>query len=346
MNNGSHSVQTPIRVALLLGGDSSERAISVKTGGAMRDALNVARFEVSVFDVASSPSPNVVMGAQAVSWRDLSSVLRHESFDVILSGLHGGWGEDGTLQALLEIVDLPYVGTPPRGSMIAMDKQLCKSLMRENGLTVPRGVVISSDNALPPFDGACVIKPNEGGSSVGITILQNARDRESWQNALRNALRDGGAALVEEQIEGVEITAPVMGEGELARALPLIEVVPQSDGGFYDFEAKYASGGSQHLIPPRLGEDVQKRIQNDALRAHRVLGCRGVSRCDFLVQADGTPVFLEINTLPGMTETSLVPDSARFAGIGFPQLIQGLVESALSSLSSTRLTVESVGENR
>ena len=327
---------SPICVALLLGGDSSERAISVKTGQAMRAALNELSFDVTTFDVASIAPGESVPDTTFVAWSDLASSLCAGKFDVVLPALHGGWGEDGTLQALLEIAALPYVGTPPRGSMIAMDKQLCKLLMREEGLVAPRGVLIEDENASPPFEGACVVKPNNGGSSVGVSILKNTSDREQWRAALHHALSDGGAALVEELIEGVEITAPVIGEGEQARALPLIEVVPQSAGGFYDFEAKYATGGSQHLIPPRLGETVQKQISEHALKAHRVLGCRGVSRSDFIVTTDGTTYFLEINTLPGMTETSLVPDAARAAGIAFPQLVQMLIESALSNASSTR----------
>ncbi len=342
MNNGSHSTQNPVRVALLLGGDSSERAISIKTGNAMRDALDDARFHVETFDVASFQSEKVD-GATFVSWRDLTTILI--DFDVVLSGLHGGWGEDGTLQSLLEIVGVPYVGSGQRASTIAMDKQLCKTFLREFGLTVPRGVVVIDEDAARPFSGSCVVKPNDGGSSVGVTILGENSDENAWRQALRDGLREG-AILVEEAVVGTEVTCPVWGEGDLARALPVIEIVPQSDGNFYDFAAKYALGGSQHLIPPRLSESVQQRVQNDALKAHRALGCRGVSRSDFLVKSDGTPVFLEINTLPGMTETSLVPDAARAAGITFPQLIQSLVDDALRSISSTRLASQEAGENR
>ncbi|HVF85507.1 MAG TPA: D-alanine--D-alanine ligase [Abditibacteriaceae bacterium] len=336
LNNGS----SPIRVALLLGGDSSERAISIKTGQAMRAALNGLHFHVTTFDVGKIAPLESVPETTFLSWSDLAATLRAGNFDVVLPALHGGWGEDGTLQALLETAALPYVGTPPRGSTIAMDKQLCKLLMREEGLIVPRGVTIEDEKAAPPFDGACVVKPNNGGSSVGVTILKDTPDVNMWRAALQSALSDGGAALVEETIEGIEITAPVVGEGESARSLPLIEVVPQSAGGFYDFEAKYATGGSQHLIPPRLSGEIQKQISEHALQAHRALGCRGVSRSDFIVTRDGTPYFLEINTLPGMTETSLVPDAARAAGISFPQLIQMLIESALSQESSTRLQLK------
>lgn len=333
----------PLRVALLLGGDSSERAISIKTGQAMRAALNELNFDVTTFDVGKVAPTESVPDTTFVAWSDLAATLRANGFDVVLPALHGGWGEDGTLQALLEIADLPYVGTAGRGSMIAMDKQLCKLLMREHGLVAPQGFLIEDENAAPPLKGACVVKPNYGGSSVGVSVLQNTSDAEMWRAALKSALSDGGAALVEETIEGIEITAPIVGEGAEARSLPLIEVVPQSAGGFYDFEAKYASGGSQHLIPPRLSETVQNQISEHALQAHRALGCRGVSRSDFIVTTDGTAYFLEINTLPGMTGTSLVPDAARAAGISFPQLIQMLVESALSLKSSTRFQPKIAG---
>lgn len=304
----------------------------------MRDTLaQNAKFHVTAFDVSSADSLSAhdtesIEKTRPLAWSDLATMLRDGArFDVVLPALHGGWGEDGTLQALLEIAGLPYVGTPSHGSMIAMDKHLCKLLLSESGLKMPRGALVRDEKATPIFDGACVVKPNNGGSSVGVTLLDDAQNSEKWRAALRSALSDGGAALAEETICGVEVSAPVMGAGENARALPIIEIVPQSDGGFYDFQAKYATGGSQHLIPPRLSQSVQDEIGRCALAAHRTLGCRGVSRSDFIVTSDGTPYFLEINTLPGMTATSLVPDSARAAGIEFPQLLQTLLEEALAA---------------
>jgi D-alanine-D-alanine ligase len=298
----------------------------------MRDALDASRYEVSVFDVASQSHEEKVEGATPLAWSSLASELARGDFDVVLTALHGGWGEDGTLQALLETVDVPYVGTPPRGSTIAMDKQLCKLLLREMGFHVPRGVLLETDQVgedVASWNGACVVKPNGGGSSVGVTILPDTKDREALRVAVQAALADGSAALVEETVVGVEVTAPVVGTGTKARALPVVEVVPQKGGGFFDFEAKYSDGGAQHLIPPRLSEDVQKLVSEYSLRAHRALGCRGVSRSDFIVTDDGTPYFLEINTLPGMTATSLVPDAARAEGIEFPQLLDTLIADAL-----------------
>jgi len=334
-----------IRVALLIGGDSSERAVSFASGKAMAAALPLDRFAVTAFDVASEATralahteTNVLsVACHPLAWDQLATTLRVGDFDVALPALHGGWGEDGTLQSLLEVAGIPYVGSPQRASMIAMDKQVCKAVMRDLGLPVPAGRVIEALEAAPegeqdgPVGAPCVVKPNAGGSSVAVTIIRDMAGGTSaaLREAVNAALRDGSGALVEELIEGVEVTAAVLGEGNAARVLPLIEIVPQSAGGFYDYEAKYTPGGSQHLTPPRLPAEVQGRIAEYALRAHRALGCRGVARSDYIVSADGTPYFLEINTLPGMTEMSLVPDAARAAGLSFAQLLETLILEAL-----------------
>lgn len=339
-----------INVALLLGGDSSEREISLKSARALHGALSPERFAVRLYDVSLVRSNSTVLpldesrvaaeeasdlrawwqnaeNTQSVAWDELTAQLKADGTAVVLSSLHGGWGEDGTVQTLLEVVGIPFAGSPARASMIAMDKRLCKALVRESGVRSPRGIVVSSPDA-PLFDGPCVVKPNGGGSSVGVSILRDFNDAQ-WRAAITGALSDGSDALVEELIEGTEVTAAVMGEGATARALPVVEVVPQQDAAFYDFRAKYSAGGSVHICPARLDEATMQRIQADALKVYRALGCRGVARSDFLVTQDGTPYFLEINTLPGMTQTSLVPDAARAAGISFQTLVENLVSSAL-----------------
>jgi D-alanine--D-alanine ligase len=182
----------------------------------------------------------------------LATELKPEHFDVVLSGLHGGWGEDGTIQALLEVAGVPYVGSPQRSSVIAIDKQLCKLVMRDAGLNVARGAFVGDFTEQPPFLGPIAVKPNAGGSSVGVTLFRQSPNAAQWQTALCAALADGSGALVEELIEGIEVNAGVLGEGDAARSLPLIEIVPHSASGFYDYEAKYAVGGSEHFIPPRL----------------------------------------------------------------------------------------------
>ena len=345
----------PLLLALLLGGDSTEREISFKTAVAMYEALNKARYEIHLFDVTARDAPpasaalNETLlsfseysqlenwwrelaqngGARRVSWAQLGGAL--SGFAVALPALHGSWGEDGTLQALLQIAGVPCAGSSQSACVVAMDKQLCKIVAREAGVNVPRGVRIHKVDASlqMPFSGACVVKPNGGGSSVGVTITPDASDEIALRNAVAAALQDGGDALIEELIVGCEVTAAVVGEGEAARALPLIEIVPQDSGEFYDYAAKYAAGGSRHLIPPRLSQAAQDAVLEAALRVHRALGCRGVTRSDFLVDENDTPYFLEINTLPGMTKTSLVPDAARAAGLDFDELVETLVSDAL-----------------
>ena len=337
-----------INVALLCGGDSSEREISLKSARALHGALHPDHFAVRLYDVSSRAGNSTVLaldesrldareasevrawwrdaGGTGVSWSELTARLHAEQSHVALCWLHGGWGEDGTVQTLLEVAGLRFVGSPTRASIIAMDKRLCKLLARDCGLTVARGALVESADAEPPFAGPCVVKPNGGGSSVGVSILRDYNN-EQFSAAVNAARADGSDALVEEFIEGVEVTAAVLQNADGIRALPIVEVVPNAE--FYDFKAKYAAGGSEHICPARLAPEATARVQRDAVAIFEALGCRGVARADFLVTAEGIPYFLEINTLPGMTQTSLVPDAARAAGISFEKLVQQLVVDAL-----------------
>lgn len=329
------------RVALLVGGDSSERAVSFESGRAMANALAEEKYALTAFDIANPSTreqiPGTIHACVPVEWNQLTTMLSGGGFDVVLPALHGGWGEDGTLQSLLDVAGIPYVGSGARASVIGIDKQVCKAVMRDWGVASPRGCIVQTieecDFVLQEIDGPFVVKPNAGGSSVGTTLLRE-RKRDGFADDLRNAVQmaledNSGGALVEELIEGVEITAAVLGQGSSAQVLPLLEIVPQRGGGFFDYEAKYTQGGAQHIIPPRLPEAVIATISDWALRTHRALECRGVSRSDFIVTSEGKPHFLEINTLPGMTEMSLVPDCARAAGINFENLLQFLIEQAL-----------------
>ncbi len=336
-----------LKVALLTGGDSSERAVCFATASSVANALDSSRFDVTIFDVSQPQTRaadpyggdralgtrprHVIVG---VDWNTLVTQLYMTGFDVVFPALHGGRGEDGTLQALLEIAGVPYVGSGTHACAIAIDKQVCKSFMSGYGIAVPHGRIFWSweqwqREGDEMRDRPCVVKPNAGGSSVATAIFAQAPEEDAMKNALQAAFDDGSGALVEELIEGTEVTCAVLGAGESARALPSIEIVPKDDSSFYDYAAKYQSGGSQHLIPPRLDGQVLAEIEKCALRAFRALKCRGVARSDYIVRADGTPVFLEINTLPGMTSTSLVPDAARAAGIEFSQLLEQLIQSAL-----------------
>lgn len=329
------------RVAVLLGGDSPEREVSFRSGIAMAEALAPARYDVTLFEVAQpyTPAPHQNHShCTRVTWKELATVLSKASFDVVLPALHGGWGEDGTLQGILEVIGIPYVGSPLSASALAIDKQVCKAYLSQQGVAVPRGFLVRSFEELHEqeqrnawiYETPIIVKPNRGGSSVAVAILKEPT-RQNVHAAIEAAFADDAAALIEELIEGVEITCATLGEGENTRALPQIEIVPQSTSTFYDYNAKYLPGGSEHLIPPRISQETSTLAKAAALKAHRALGCRGVARSDFMINQKGIPYFLELNTIPGMTATSLVPDSARAAGISFESLIEILVEEALAT---------------
>lgn len=325
-----------------MGGDSSERSVSFSSGRAVADALADAGYGVTCFDVSNQGYRGDISRADAMgrrprhaifplAWDHLVTALYTNGFNAIFPVLHGGRGEDGTLQTLLEVGGLPYVGSGARACAIAIDKPLAKAYLREMGIQSPRGQFVSHIEDLDDsIQIPCAVKPAGGGSSVGTSILKTGAP-DDLRGAVARALPDGSGALVEELIEGTEVTCAVMGEGDAATALPVIEIVPQKGGGFYDFEAKYSAGGSQHLIPPRLSEEIQTQIKEQSLKVHRVLGCRGVTRCDWICNDAGL-WFLEINTTPGMTETSLVPDAARAAGIEFSQLVAGLIKNVARSV--------------
>lgn len=331
-----------ISVAVLMGGDSSERSVSFSSGRAVADALQSAGFAVSCFDVSSQGYRGDASRADAMGrkprhaifpleWDHLVTALQTNGFDCVFPTLHGGRGEDGTLQTLLQVAGLAYVGSPARSCAIAIDKPLAKAYLRSDfDVVSPRGVFLTAveelDEAKITFP--CVVKPAGGGSSVGVSILHE-KNEEALRRALVASLSDGSGALIEEFVDGIELTCAVVGEGETARALPVIEIVPQKGGGFYDFEAKYAAGGSEHLVPANIEDAARDRVQELALRVHRALGCRGVARSDFLLdKTSGEVYFLECNTSPGMTETSLVPDAARAAGLSFSELLEELIDTA------------------
>lgn len=333
----SHS---KISVAVLLGGDSSERSVSLSSGRAVAEALDSQKFDVTCFDVTDTISIESLARPSAMghrprhplfplAWKDTIVALHTNGFQLVFPVLHGGRGEDGTLQHLLEVAELKFVGSPARACTVAIDKPLAKAFLSTFGIPSPRGWFVNSLSELKSHDITfpCVVKPAGGGSSVGVSILQTS---EGLEEAVSQALQDGTGALIEEWIPGVEVTCAVIGEGDSARSLPSIEIVPKLGDGFYDFEAKYARGGSDHLIPPRISDGLQVEVAGMALRAHRLLGCRGVTRSDFLVSDERGAIYLETNTSPGMTDTSLVPDAARAAGLSFEELVEGLAMDALN----------------
>lgn len=298
-------------VAVLMGGWSAEREISLRSGQACADAAERAGFRVSRLDVT----------------REVAASLRALKPDVALNVLHGRPGEDGTLQGLLEILGIPYSHSGVLASALAMQKDIAKTVLKAAGVPVPGGVVASrveaaSRHLLPP---PYVIKPVAEGSSVGVFIVREDH-KHPPQELTRADWTFGDRVLVEPYIPGKELTCAVMGD----KALGVIEIVPTVK--FYDYQAKYAPGGSKHLLPAPISKEIYEECRRLSLAAHRALGCRGVSRTDFryddsLAGSKGLAC-LEVNTQPGMTEMSLVPELAQHASIGFEDLVRWMIEDA------------------
>jgi D-alanine-D-alanine ligase len=293
------------RVGVLLGGMSAERPISLKTGHAVAEALGRLGWSVVEIDVG----------------RDLPARLVAEGIEVAWIALHGRFGEDGCVQGLLEVMGIPYTGSGVRASAVAMDKIATKrALAAVPGVVQARDVVWHPGQPIPSdLQFPVVVKPANAGSTIGITKVDHP---EALGAALEMAGAMDPAVLIEEFVVGDEITAPILFDAPL----PIVRIVP--DSGFFDFEAKYTKGKTRYEVPATIAPDVAARAQAASLAAHRALGCRGLTRSDFIVRPDGTPVFLEINTLPGMTATSLSPMAAGQLGISFEALCERILLEA------------------
>ena len=246
----------------------------------------------------------------------------NERIDVAFLALHGPWGEDGRLQGVLDLLGIPYTGSGVLASALAMDKAMAKTVLAANGLDVPEGEIITSPGDRPSIAPPSVVKPVENGSSFGMTMVDDA---DTYPAAIAEALRYDRRALVEERIGGRELTVGVIGLDDL-QALPVIEIVPKR--AFFDYQAKYDASASDELCPAPIPDEVAHRAQDFALRAHRALGCRAISRTDLMWDGDRMAV-LEVNTMPGMTPNSLVPKAAAVAGISYGELVDRLIGWAL-----------------
>jgi D-alanine--D-alanine ligase len=297
------------KVAVVYGGDSAEREVSFHSGRAVHAALERRGYESRLLDVTE-----ILLGNG-----DLSPFVGPNRPDAVFLAVHGTNAEDGAIQGLFELLHIPYTGSDIQASALAMDKALTKQVLEAEGLPVPRGIVVDRDDAEVGMELPLVVKPNAQGSTVGLTFVERA---EQLRPALKKALSYDREALVEEWLQGMEISVPVLGD----RALPPVEIAPAT--GRYDFAAKYIPGATEEIVPARLPEEVLERAKEHALRAHRALGCRGATRTDMIVRGD-QPVVLEVNTLPGLTSTSLLPNSARADGIAFEDLVEWMVREAL-----------------
>jgi D-alanine-D-alanine ligase len=322
MNDMDTTADKPLRVTVLCGGTSGEREISLRSGANVANALRDAGFEVDMLDPADD---------------DWITALAINLPDVVFPMLHGRGGEDGTVQGLCELLGVPYVGSGVLASSTALDKGRTKQIYASLGLLTPSCCVIRKGNPYSCVEliqnlGSClVVKPAIEGSSLGLTIVHSTTPEE-LQAAIDKAFALDDQVIVEQYISGTEVTVPVLGNAQ-PRALPTIEIVPAEGHEFYDFDAKYAPGGSSHIIPSRLGDSLNAELMQVAEHVHAMLGCRGFSRTDFIVTIDGDSkmrsFLIETNTIPGMTDTSLVPDAARHIGIEMPELVTMLVNYAL-----------------
>ncbi len=301
-----------LHVAVLMGGLSAEREISLRSGAACAQALESEGYRVSRVDVG----------------HDVAIRLAELKPDVAFNALHGKFGEDGCVQGVLEFLRIPYTHSGVLASSVAMKKDVAKVVMAAAGVPVPKGRVVDRREAAkahvlePPY----VLKPVSEGSSFGVFIV-TANDPAPPAELSSTSWTHGDLMLAEQFIAGRELTCAVMGD----RSLDVIEILA-ADGGWYDYNAKYAKGGSKHVLPANLKPNIYQDIQQLALEAHRALGCRGVSRADFRYDdrpgGTGELIVLEVNTQPGMTETSLVPEMAAYAGYSFGELVTWMVQDA------------------
>lgn len=298
-------------VAVLMGGWSNERPVSLASGGECAAALRRAGYRVTEVDVG----------------RDIAHVLEQLKPDVAFNALHGPFGESGMIQGFLELIELPYTHSGVLASALAMDKHQAKVMLKAAGIPVTDHVImnraeVARAHAMPP---PYVVKPIADGSSFGVFIVKEDQSHPP-QEILREDWNSGEEVMVERYIPGRELTCAVMGDV----ALGVTEII--TDLAFYNYEAKYAKGGSVHIVPAQISPKIYDKVQKMSLKAHAAFGCRGVTRTDFRYNdragEDGELVCLEINTQPGMTETSLVPEQAAAAGHSFEDLVAWMVEDA------------------
>jgi len=309
------------RVGVLMGGPSSEREISIKSGKAVCKALWAKKIDCVPVELEPGSNTNGYK-------KSVSTLISRMKIDVAFIALHGEFGEDGTLQELLEGMNMPYTGSTSCASKIAMNKITAKEVLKANNIPVAGHEILSRDafnkgsginlyfKLLGP---SLVVKPSNGGSSIGLNI---ANSEEDLRAAIEDAFRYDDKLIIEEYIPGREITVGIIED----KALPIVEIVPKRK--FFDFTAKYEKGLTEYIVPAEIEEKMYKKCQDAGIRSHKALSARSFSRVDIILNKEIGPVVLEINTIPGLTETSLLPKAARSTGIGFEDLCLKILESA------------------
>jgi D-alanine-D-alanine ligase len=306
-----------LKVLVLMGGESTEREVSLRSGQAVYKALKDKGYNVSTLDLNHKSAAQI---------RDFAP-------DVVFIALHGIKGEDGTVQGMLELMDIPYTGSGVACSAVCMNKVLTKKLLSYEGIPTSPFIILKKWECTNPEQTAeelkaklglpLVIKASSQGSSIGTYIVKQA---DQLLPAIEDAFRYDAEVIAEKYIEGIELTAAVIGN-QKPQVLPAIEITAENE--FYDYQAKYTPGKCHHIIPARISEETRNKVNQLAEKTYITMGCKGFARIDFMVDRSGNPYVLEVNTIPGMTEMSLVPDAARAANISFEDLVEMVVNLAL-----------------
>lgn len=321
------------KIAILFGGPSREHDVSKSTGKSMLENIDLNKYDVTKVFITKTRLWIINDGKNGLSAGDACRKLKESKAQIVLLGLHGSFGEDGTVQALLDRYKLPYTGSGTAASLLAMDKVSSNELFIDNNLLVPRTVVYTKDmiasaikDINDKFTLPVVIKPARQGSSVGVHL---AKSETQFKEGMEEAFTHDQHVLVQEYIEGREVACGVLEVDDDFRVLPPTEITPLS-ANFFDYDAKYKTGGSKEITPPDMPPEIIRNIQQIAVQAHKILGCFGYSRTDMIVGNKGIYV-LETNTLPGMTPTSILPQQASKAGLSFQDLLDAIITRTLKT---------------
>ncbi len=333
-----------MRIVVLMGGDSTERDVSLVTGAKVARALEENGHQVIKIDPVATKEEQTELNKSDRHWigiaypeMDMLPLHRGSMFlknlliikrlkpDLVFNALHGGKGENGVVQGMLDAAEIPYTGSGRVASMLAMEKDMSKLYFKSAKLPTPKAIILERPDAsrkkLKKVTFPQVVKPNNQGSTIGLKIVHN---HEEMEEAIDNAFKLSPKVIIEEYIEGREITVGIIRN----RTFPVVEIVPKHD--IYDYECKYKKGMSRYEVPAKLDEETTRLVQKIALKAHTVLGCHGYSRVDFRLSKENEPYILEVNTLPGLTDTSLLPMACKEAGINYNAMIEMIVEEAIN----------------
>jgi D-alanine-D-alanine ligase len=331
-----------LRIGLIFGGKSEERKVSLVTGKTIAQNLDLDKFEVVPIEISKEgkwllESETIKQISESIETSQLatSDIVPIEQgskskIDVAFLALHGPGGEDGTIQGMLDVLNIPYTFSKTLASALAMDKQRTNAFLSSVGIPVIKSYLFSKKDydkdksKIGNISGKVVVKPNRMGSSIGISIVEN---HDNLESAIDKAFEHDSEILIQEFVAGREVSVPVLGNQE-AEVLPVVEIIPLKNT-FFDYASKYDDGGAEEIVPARITPEQTQEVQTYALKIHKAMGCRGVSRSDFILGHDSNFYFLEVNTIPGMTPNSLVPKSAKAAGIEFAVLLEKLINLAL-----------------